>query len=61
MNDEVQVAEREYERLLGKLPRFGSSEAVSRRNGIEAQYAGAYQRLVRLGARQQIRGKYRRA
>jgi hypothetical protein len=59
MNDEIQVAEREYNQLLDRLPRLGAADAVSRRNGVEAQYAASYQRLVRLGARPQIRGKYR--
>lgn len=59
MSDEVEKAEREYNQLLDRLPRLASSDAVSRRNSIEAQYGGAYQRLVRLGARRQIRAKYR--
>jgi hypothetical protein len=51
---------RAYEQALDRLPRLASSDAVSRRNGAEVVYAQAYQTLVRLGLRPQIRGKYRR-
>jgi hypothetical protein len=51
---------RELDVLRGRLSRLGSSEAVSRRNNLEARYGEVYQQLVRLGARPQIRVKYRR-
>lgn len=61
MTEEVLSLERELEAFPLKLGRMGSSEALSRRNGMEAAYAQLYQRLVRLGARPQIRLKYRKA
>ena len=53
-------AEADYEAALKALPRLGSSDAVSKRRALEARYGAAYQRLVRLGMRPQIRAKYRR-
>lgn len=54
--DEIRKAVNEFEnslrdvkKALGGKPGFG----------IEARYGQAYQRLVRLGARPQIRRKYR--
>lgn len=49
----------EYEAALKALPRLGSSDAVSKRRAREVEYGAAYQRLVRAGARPQVRGKYR--
>jgi hypothetical protein len=60
VNEDVERAERELDTLRARLARLGSSEAVSRRNNLEARYGEVYQQLVRLGARPQIRAKYRR-
>jgi hypothetical protein len=60
VNDDVTRAVNEYDRALGKLSRLGCASAVSKRNYVEAVYGAAYQRLVKLGARPQIRAKYRR-
>lgn len=59
MNEDIERYERELEGLSAKLGRMGSAESASRRNGMEARYGQAYQRLVRLGARPQLRMKYR--
>jgi hypothetical protein len=59
MNEEVLSLERELDVLVAKIGRMGSSDPLSRRNGAEATYGQVYQRLVRLGARPQIRMKYR--
>lgn len=56
----ISHAESDYEVALKALPRLGSSDAVSKRRAREAEYGAAYQRLVRLGVRPQVRGKYRR-
>lgn len=53
--EEVERAERELDRTLDRIGRTG----VKGGNGVEAAYGQAYQRLVLLGARPQIRGKYR--
>lgn len=61
MEEEIRRLESSLENLSGRLGRMGSSEALSRRNGLEATYGQTYQALVRLGARPQIRKKYRKA
>lgn len=59
MSEDVERAERELDALTLKLGRMGSAEPLSRRNGAEARYGQVYQWLVRLGARPQLRMKYR--
>ena len=58
--DELRRAEEAYNRALYELPKLGSSQTVSKRNGVENNYGQAYQRLVRLGVAPQLRAKYRR-
>jgi hypothetical protein len=57
MTDEIEKAEaelrRQYERLR-KCPTMAEGGA-----GVESAYGQAYQALVRLGARPQLRKKYR--
>ena len=60
MEEDIANALRDLDALTARLGRMGSSEPLSRRNGLESAYGQAYQRLVRLGARTQIRLKYRR-
>jgi hypothetical protein len=59
MEEAIQDALRELDAITVKLGRMGSSEPLSRRNGMEANYGQTYQRLVRLGVRHQLRMKYR--
>lgn len=56
-DDEIRRAERAYEIALTELRkvRLGKSSV-----GSEAAYGEAYQQLVRLGIRPQLRLKYRR-
>lgn len=55
--DEVRNAEAEYARTLGEVKKALPGKPGF---GIEARYGQAYQRLVRLGLRPQVRLKYRR-
>lgn len=54
-------AETEMQRAGDKLRSLASDSVspVSGRNDAERRYAVAYQRLVRMGKRPQIRAKYR--
>ena len=54
--DEIRRAEQEMHTLLVKIR---DAKAGKMTSGLEAQYGQAYQRLVRLGARPQLRYKYR--
>lgn len=54
--DEIRRAEQE---LNAQLKRIAESKPGKMTSGMEKIYGNAYQRLVRLGARTQIRGKYR--
>jgi hypothetical protein len=54
--DEVRSTELEMDRALAKLR---ESKPGKHTFGLEAQYGQAYQRLVRLGARHQLRLKHR--
>jgi hypothetical protein len=56
VEDEVRAAETEMDRVL-KIIR--NSKPGKQTAGHEAQYGQAYQRLVRAGARPQIRLKHR--
>lgn len=60
MTYEQEVALARYERAV-KLhhPPLGSSAPKSRRRAVEAEYGEAYQTLVRLGLRPQLKKKYR--
>lgn len=42
-----------------RMASLGSSNPMAQRNGVEAKYGQAYQELVRLGVRPQLRRKYR--
>lgn len=54
--DEIRKAEQGYASALGDVKKaLGGKPGF----GIEAKYGQAYQWLVRLGARPQIRAKYR--
>ena len=57
--DQIRRAEMDLNTQFTKLGRMGSSDPLGMRNGVEAKYSQAYQRLVRLGARPQLRKKYR--
>lgn len=61
MDAEILSLERELEGFPVRLGRMGSSDPLSRRNGMESAYSNLYQKLVRLGARPQIKKKYRKA
>lgn len=56
MNEEVSVA---LSDLDSALTRIRNTKAGKGTAGVEAVYGMAYQRLVRLGARPQVKGKYR--
>lgn len=56
---DVEYAERALAEAAGALGRLPCSSPLSKRMAREQRYAAAYQRLVRLGARPQIRAKYR--
>lgn len=60
MEEEILSLERVLDSILLRLGRMGSAEPLSRRNGVESAYGQTYQSLVRLGARPQIKAKYRR-
>lgn len=55
--DEVRRAVQELDAALGKIK---NAQSGKQNFGLEAQYGQAYQRLVRLGVRPQLKGKYRR-
>jgi hypothetical protein len=55
----IEQAEHALDQAFRDLGRLGSVTAVGKRRGMEAKYGQAYQALVRLGARPQIRAKYR--
>jgi len=54
--DEIRRTVEELDKSLNKIR---STTAGKQTFGMEAQYGQAYQRLVRLGARPQLRRKYR--
>ncbi len=56
IEDEVRRTETEMHGIFRKI---GDSKPGKHTFGLEAQYGQAYQRLVRLGARAQIKRKYR--
>jgi hypothetical protein len=56
----VEAAERRMDLALEKLQKLAASNApYGTRQGAEAEYGAAYQALVRLGVRRQLRAKYR--
>jgi hypothetical protein len=55
---EVRRAVSDYDRTLARLREVQPGKATA---GLEAHYGQAYQRLVRLGERPQLKLKYRRA
>ena len=55
MTDEIQKALMAFNAAASKLGKLNGKAG----SGSEAQYAAAYQRLVALGVKAQIRGKYR--
>ena len=55
-DDEIRTAEQE---LAASLKRIKEAKAGKMNFGYEATYGQAYQRLVRAGARPQLRRKYR--
>jgi hypothetical protein len=55
---EIRRAESAYERALNRLREIKPGNGTS---GAEAVYGQAYQQLVALGARPQLKLKYRRA
>lgn len=59
MNEAILDAERQLEKAAAQLGNLPSSASLSRRQSAESAYGRAYQRLVRLGARRQLRTKYR--
>jgi hypothetical protein len=59
MQEQIESLERKLDTIVLRLGRMGSSEPLSRRNGVEKSYGLTYQALVRLGARPQIKAKYR--
>jgi hypothetical protein len=54
--DEIRKAEQE---MAAMLKRIREAKAGKMNSGLEATYGQVYQRLVRLGARPQVRLKYR--
>lgn len=56
MNDEIYAATAELESCLVKIKNTKAGKAT---RGVEANYGEAYQKLVRLGVRPQLKGKYR--
>lgn len=56
MTDDQMRALNAYEIALDRLKK---SKAGKHSNGLENQYSQAYQRLVTLGLRPQVRGRYR--
>ncbi len=62
MSEQEERAEREMTRAHERLQKLASFNGpYGARVGAEQQYAQAYQALVRLGLRPQIRTKYRQA
>jgi hypothetical protein len=55
MTDEIVKAIAEYDKAASKLGKLNGKAGP----GSEAVYAAAYQRLVALGVKPQLRGKYR--
>lgn len=55
MEDEIRKAQQAYDNAASKLGKLNGKAG----SGSEANYAWAYQRLVTLGVKPQIRGKYR--
>lgn len=55
MSDELMKAEAAFEVASKKV----SNSKAGKSQGVEDTYAAAYQRLVMLGARPQLRKKYR--
>lgn len=58
MDREDQVRQAESE-MNGMLKKIADSKPGKMTSGMEKVYGASYQRLVRLGARPQIRSKYR--
>jgi hypothetical protein len=55
IEDEIRAAERDYERALAEIRKAKPGGAGS----AESQLGSSYQRLVRLGAKPQLKLKYR--
>ncbi len=55
-----ELLERELRGVFGSHP-IPSSAPLSRRRGLEQKYAELYQRLVAIGAKPQLRRRYRHA
>lgn len=55
MSDEIQKALQAFDQAASKLGKLNGKAGT----GSEMAYAAAYQRLVALGVRSQIKGKYR--
>ena len=56
IEDEVRRTKTDMDKALYKI---GDSKPGKHTTGLESQYGQAYQRLVRLGAKQQLKLKYR--
>lgn len=56
MTEEISDMLRDLEAALTKIRNTKPGKVTS---GLERQYGNAYQRLVRAGEREQLRGKYR--
>lgn len=59
--DLIERAERALDSATDRLGRLAGSAPLGKRRQAETIYGQAYQELVRLGARRQLRAKYRRA
>jgi hypothetical protein len=61
VTEDIERAFTQYDASLSRIMRMagGSVAPVGARRSAELQYGQSYQRLVRLGAAAQIRGKYR--
>jgi len=56
MTEEIQQAYRDLDAALTRIKNTKPGKTTS---GLEALYGNAYSRLVRLGERPKLRGKYR--
>lgn len=63
MNEQRALSRFEQARsaLISSGTNGSGSDPLSRRRGIEQEYGAAYQQLVKLGLKPQIRAKYRTA
>jgi hypothetical protein len=57
--DAIERAERDMDGQLKTILRLDGSAPVGKRNSAEVLYGEAYQQLVELGARPQLKRKYR--